>query len=109
MMDVLQGIGYGIVALAILVVVGLTVIDKLGDTTAACGTGSLEGTVTYDAATNLCGNTTDTEAATGTAFDGTTYLATQLGSSGLSGWVPAIIAVAIGALFLSYFMGRKRR
>ena len=78
MMDVLQGIGYGIVALAVLVVVGLVVLDKLGDATGG------------DA------NTT------------AVYLAGQLGSDGLSGWVPAIIAVAIGALFLSYFMGRKR-
>jgi len=78
MMDVLQGIGYGIVALAVLVVVGLVVLDKLGEATGG------------DA------NTT------------ANYLAEQLGEDGLSGWVPAIIAVAIGALFLSYFMGRKR-
>jgi hypothetical protein len=78
MMDVLQGIGYGIVALAVLVVVGLVVLDKLGN------------------ATGGIPNTT------------ATYLAGQLGSSGLSGWVPSIIAVAIGALFLSYFMGRRR-
>lgn len=78
MMNVLQGIGYGIVAFAILVVVGLVVLDKLG--TAVGG----------DA------NTT------------AVYLAGQLGSTGLSGWIPAIIAVAIGALFLSYFMGKRR-
>jgi len=78
MMDVLQGIGYGIVALAILVVVGLVVLDKLG---------------------NATGGSANTTAQ---------YLMTQLGSTGLSGWVPAIIAVAVGALFLSYFMGRKR-
>jgi len=78
MMDVLQGIGYGIVAFAVLVVVGLVVLDKLG--TAVGGTA----------------NTT------------AVYLAGQLGSSGLSGWIPAVIAVAIGALFLSYFMGKRR-
>ena len=78
MMDVLQGIGYGIVALAILVVVGIVVITKLGD------------------ATGGSANTT------------ATYLGTQLGSTGLAGWVPAIIAVAVGALFLSYFMGKRR-
>jgi len=78
MMEVLQGIGYGIVALAILVVVGLVVLDKLG---------------------NATGGTANTTAS---------YLSGQLGSSGLSGWVPAIIAVAVGALFLSYFMGKKR-
>jgi len=78
MMDVLQGIGYGIVGFAILVVVGLVVLDKLG------------------AATGGTANTT------------AVYIAGQLGSSGLSGWIPAIIAVAVGALFLSYFMGKKR-
>jgi hypothetical protein len=78
MMDVLQGIGYGIVALAILVVVGIVVLDKLGTATG------------------------------GTANTTAVYLSGQLGSSGLSGWVPAIIAVAIGALFLSYFMGKRR-
>jgi hypothetical protein len=78
MMDVLQSIGYGIVAFAILVVVGLVVLTKLGDATGG------------DA------NTT------------ASYLATQLGSGGLSGWIPAIIAVAVGALFLSYFMGKRR-
>jgi hypothetical protein len=78
MMDVLQSIGYGIVALAVLVVVGLVVLTKLGDATG------------------------------GSANETAGYLAEQLGSSGLSGWVPAVIAVAIGALFLSYFMGRKR-
>ena len=78
MMDVLQGIGYGIVAFAILVVVGIVVLEKLGTATGG------------DA------NTT------------AVYLKGQLGSSGLSGWIPAIIAVAVGALFLSYFMRRKR-
>jgi hypothetical protein len=79
MMDVLQGIGYGIVAFAILVVVGLVVLDKLGTAVGA-----------------------------GTANTTADYLSTQLGSSGLSGWIPAIIAVAVGALFLSYFMGKRR-
>lgn len=55
MMDVLQGIGYGIVALTILVVVGSVVIYKLGDATG------------------------------GTANTTATYLLGQLGSSGLSG------------------------
>lgn len=78
MMDVLQGIAYGIVALAIIVVVGLVVLSRLGEATG------------------------------GEANETAGYLAGQLGSTGLSGWVPAIIAVAVGALFLSYFMARKR-
>lgn len=78
MMDLLQAIGYGIVALAVLVVVGLVVLSRLGEATG------------------------------GEANETAIYLSEQLGSSGLSGWVPAVIAVGIGALFLSYFMGRKR-
>ena len=104
-MDVLQGIGYGIVAFAILVVVGIVVISKLGDSTATCATD-----YTYDTATRSCLNATgeDPTDPTNTAWVQSDYLSTQLGTTGLSGWVPAIIAVAIGALFLSYFMGRKR-
>ncbi|MDD4363461.1 MAG: hypothetical protein PHD33_04535 [Atribacterota bacterium] len=105
MMQVLQGIGYGIVALAVLVVVGLVVLTKLGDSTASCAAD-----YTYDAATRKCLNATDGDPTdpTNSAWTNSGYLSDQLGSSGLSGWVPAVIAVAIGALFLSYFMGRKR-
>ena len=105
MMQVLQGIGYGIVALAILVVVGLVVISKLADTTATCATD-----YTYDVTTRKCLNSSDGDPTdpANSAWTNAEYLNTQLGSTGLSGWVPAIIAVAVGALFLSYFMGKKR-
>jgi hypothetical protein len=105
MMDVLQGIGYGIVAFAILIVVGLVVITKLGDATAECATD-----YTYDIATRKCLNATDGDPTDPTNGAWTTggYISTQLGSTGLSGWIPAIIAVAVGALFLSYFMGKRR-
>ena len=105
MMGVLQGIGYGIVAFAILVVVGIVVITKLTDSAATCATD-----YTYNATAGKCQNATggdDTDPANA-AWVGGDYLKTQLGSTGLSGWVPAIIAVAIGALFLSYFIGRRR-
>ena len=105
-MDVLQGIGYGIVAFAILIVVGLVVLTKLGDTTAKCLDGDFP---TYDVTSRACSNGTDTIDATGNAFTTGNYISTQLGSTGLSGWIPAIIAVAVGVLFLSYFLGRRRR
>jgi len=105
MMNVLQGIGYGIVALAVLVVVGLVVITKLGDTVATCATD-----YTYNVTQQKCVNATngDPTDPANDAWTNSQYLSTQLGSDGLVGWVPAIIAVAIGALFLSYFMGRRR-
>jgi hypothetical protein len=103
MMDVLQGIGYGIVALAVLVVVGLVVLTKLGDASATCS-----GTDAYNITDRTCWNATASNGdPTNSAWSSSNYLSTQLGSNGLSGWVPAVIAVAIGALFLSYFMGKK--
>lgn len=32
------------------------------------------------------------------------YLMTQLGSSGLAGWTPAVIALSVGMLFLGAFL-----
>jgi len=105
MMKVLQGIGYGIVAFAILIVVGTVVIEKLGDSVATCAT-----LYTFNTTQQKCVNSTNGDATdpANSAWTSSSYLKTQIGSTGLSGWVPAIIAVAIGALFLSYFMGRKR-
>ena len=104
-MDVLQGIGYGIVSFAILVVVGTVVLSKLGDGVASCATD-----YTYNSTARQCFNSTggDGTNPANSAWTSQEYLSTQLGSTGLSGWVPAIIAVAVGALFLSYFMGKRR-
>ena len=78
MMNVLQAIGYGIVGFAVIIVIGIVVITKLGT------------------------------AVGGEANTSAVYLSGQLGSSGLAGWIPAVIAVMIGGLFLAYFGGRKK-
>jgi len=77
MMNTLQAIGYGIVGFAVIIVIGIVVITKLGT------------------------------AVGGDANTSATYLAGQLGSTGLAGWIPAVIAVMIGGLFLAYFGGKK--
>lgn len=106
MLDTLQGVGYGIVGLAILVVVGIVVIVRLGDSVANCASSFTLNTTTHLCANNS--NASQTATPTGTAWSNADYLQGQLGSSGLSGWVPSVIAVMIGALFLAYFMGRRR-
>ena len=78
MVQQLTVIGYGIIGLAILVGIGLTVLDKLGNSVGGSANTSIQ------------------------------YAMTQLGSSGLLGWLPAIIALLIGVFFLMYFMGRKK-
>jgi len=102
MMNVLQGIGYGIVAFAVIVVIGIVVLTKLGNSIADCGSN------TFNATDQYCWNATHSVAApTDTGFVTSGYLSTQLGSTGLAGWIPAVIAVAIGGLFLAYFGGKK--
>ena len=73
----MQVIAYGIVGLVILVGIGLTVLAKLGDSVGGAANTSIQ------------------------------YGITQLGSTGLLSWLPAIIALLVGVFFLSYFAGKK--
>ena len=80
MFDNLTGLGYGIITFAILNGVGSVMLYQFGNATG------------------------------GTANVTTTYLLGQLGTSGLAGWTPAIIAFSVGMLFLGAFFvkgGRK--
>lgn len=77
MVNQLTVVAFGIVGLVILVGIGLTVLGKLGDSVG------------------------------GTANTSIQYGMTQLGSTGLLSWLPAIIALLIGVFFLAYFAGGK--
>lgn len=74
----ISGLGLGIVALAIVVVVGSVVVQELGNSVG------------------------------GDANASAVYAITELGSAGLLGWLPAIVAMTVGVMFLAYFMGRGR-
>ena len=80
MFNDLTSLGYGLVVFAIIIGVGSVVLTNFGNSTG------------------------------GTANTNVQYLNTQLGSSGLAGWTPAIIAISVGLLFLGAFMvkGGKR-
>ena len=79
MFDNLSNLGYGIITFAIIVGVGTIVLQKFGNSVG------------------------------GTANTTVDYLNTQLGSTGLAGWTPAIIALSVGMLFLGVFMTRGGR
>ena len=80
MFDNLTKLGFGIVTFAIVIGVGVVVLARFG---------------------NAVGGDANTTAV---------YLIGQLGSSGLAGWTPAIIALVIGMLFLGMFLvGKGRR
>lgn len=105
MVNQLTVIAFGIIGLTILIGIGLVVVTKLGNSVATCKTG-----YTYNSANDSCYNSTgldptDPYNEDWKAFD---YGRTQLGSTGLLSWLPAIIALLIGVFFLSYFAGGKR-
>lgn len=80
MMNVLQMLGLGIVGFAITIGIGLVVLTRFAE------------------------SVNDSDVTTEV-----TTLKGYLGSSGLAGWVPAIIALLVGGLFLAYFGGGGRR
>jgi len=114
MFNELTGLGYGLVVFAIIIGVGTIVLYNFTGATAncaglsACGTGGIwNGTAgECSNATAVCGDPTSASSVN------TAYLTGQLGTSGLAGWTPAIIAISVGMLFLGAFMirgGRKGR
>jgi len=109
MFDALTSLGYGLVVFAVVIGIGTVVLVRFGGATAECASG-----FTYSSTSELCVNDTnasDTATPSGSAYTNTAYLTTQLGSTGLAGWTPAIIALAVGLLFLGAFMVKtgKRR
>jgi predicted anti-sigma-YlaC factor YlaD len=74
----LTGVAYGIVGLVMIVGIGLTVLSKLGDSVGGAANTSIQ------------------------------YGMTQLGSTGLLSWLPAVIALVIGVFFLAYFAGKNK-
>ena len=107
MFDKLSGLAMGIVTFAVIIGVGSIVLSKFGDAVSQCGTGLNAENLSWRDSTGLCVNSTSSTSAASTSATTTHYLNTQLGTSGLAGWAPAIIAFAVGTLFLAYFMGGK--
>ena len=107
MFDQLTALGTGLVVFAVVIVVGALILYQFAGTQACSGARPL-----WNSTSNLCyqaANVTNTSAASGTSYTTLTYLNTQLGTTGLAGWTPAVIAIAVGLLFLGAFMIGKAR
>jgi len=110
MFNVLTGLALGIVIFAITIGVGTVVLQKFGGAIAGCPAGA-----TYNDTAVACQGTaqnatfTNQTTPTGTGYTTTASLNTNLGSSGLAGWTAAIIALAVGLLFIGALMGKKQR
>jgi len=103
MFNVLTGIAMGIVIFAITIGVGSVVLTKFGDSIAACPAGQ-----PYSADYQQCTNATTNTTPSNGAFTSTTSLIADLGTGGLAGWTSAIIALAVGLLFIGALMGKRK-
>ena len=79
MIEALTGMGYAIIGLAVMIGIGLVILTTLGN--------------------NIGGSTNSTiQTLAG-------YLGTS--SGGLASWIPIIIVLVIGMLFLGAFLGKR--
>ena len=106
MFNDITALGYGLVIFAVVIGVGSVVLYNFGGAI-GCTYGYAFNTSAADCQQILSGgtlNSSNTTALSGVAYTNTNYLLGQLGSSGLAGWTPAIIALSIGMLFLGAFL-----
>jgi len=106
MFNDLTALGYGLVLFAIIIGVGSVVVYNFGGATASCPTATCGTAGAWNGTAGTCTNATSSSCGTptGVAYDNTVYLLGQLGSGGLAGWTPAIIAISVGLLFLGAFL-----
>lgn len=107
MFDNLSGLAIGLIVFTITIVVGLVVLTNLGNTQAVC-----PAALPYNASDQTCYNSTagSGTAPTNAAWTTTNTLGGYLGTSGggLASWTLAIIALAVGMLFISSLMNKRK-
>lgn len=107
--DNLTTLGYAVVTLGIVITIGSVVLIKMGEATTTCIAGGDISSNSSDKCVNTTSNTVAAQIDYGKANTTAGYMETQLGSStGLASWTPAVIALAIGMLFLALFLGKRR-
>ena len=118
MIDALQGLGYGIIGLAVLVGIGMVVLNQLGTTVAGCPTGytyEYNGTGGTFFGGGVCCLDTGADCSTGANTTASSTASTQLYTinntylaTNLVAWIPVVIVLVVGMLFLGAFLTRKR-
>jgi hypothetical protein len=116
MMNALIALGLGIIVFALIVATGLVVMAQFSSAVASCPTGFTWNTTNSN---SLCCNQTAIElggACSGASNSSspstaTTSMGTMMGymQSNLITWIPAIIALGVGLLFIGALMGRKNK
>ena len=109
MFDNLTGVAYGLVLFAIMVGVGLIILQNFAQV------GCDVSFPTYNTTNGRCMNGTSSPSAENysepKSVTGVYTLQTYLGSGsgGLVTWVPAVIALIIGVMFISMLMGKQKK
>lgn len=105
MISALTGLGYGIIGLAVMVGIGVVILQQFSSNIASCPTTY----ATYSTTTQLCTNASGSTVSPSTSSQTVNTLAGYLGTSsgGLSSWIPIVIVLVIGLLFLGAFVSKK--
>jgi hypothetical protein len=103
----LTAIGVGLTAFAVIIALGMVVLQKFGDTVALCPNSTLTD-ATFNVTTHLCYNGTATATPLNTAFSTVSSISTYMGTSGLAGWIPVIIVVLVAGLIMALFGGKGK-
>jgi len=106
MFNDLKALGMGLIVFSIIIGVGTVILMNFAGSTAQCNV-FLSGTGVWNRTSETCWNGTTSGTPTGAAYSNTNYLAGQLGSAGLAGWAPAVVAISVGLLFLGAFLSRQ--
>ena len=102
-MNALIALGLGIIVFALIAGVGMVILQNFATAAANCPTAF----PTYNVTTHLCQNSTyEGDVAPSTA---TTNVNTTAGyiTGNLVTWIPAVIALGVGLLFIGALMGKK--
>lgn len=105
----LSSLAIGIILFAIMLGVGIVVLEKFGDGLADCAAGF---TYNSSAAVRACqndSNISQTASATGAGYADLNQMNVELGTtSGLGSWTPAIVALVVGLLFIGALYGKRK-
>ena len=107
MFDSMIVVAVSLVTFILVIGIGLLVVDNFAESQCP------EAYTYYNHSTNLCQNASTNEGYGNTSTPGVITTMTSLkgylgtGSGGLGTWVPAIIALVIGVLFIAAIMGLR--
>lgn len=104
MFDNLTNLGVGVMIFAMIIGVASIVLFQFGASTAGCTTA-----YPWNASSQTCMNTTGGTLTETGSLTNTKYLLNQVGTTGLAGWTPAIIAFAVGMLFIGGILTLRGR